>query len=56
MDKAKMGTFIKEQRMALGMTQQQLAEDVYKRQGYSCIISCLCAIVNISVKEYMKFQ
>ena len=29
MDKAKMGTFIKEQRMALGMTQQQLAEQLH---------------------------
>ena len=29
MDKAKMGTFIKEQRIALGMTQQQLAEQLH---------------------------
>ena len=29
MDKTKMGTFIKEQRMALGMTQQQLAEQLH---------------------------
>ena len=29
MDKAKIGTFIKEQRMALGMTQQQLAEQLH---------------------------
>lgn len=29
MDKTKMGTFIKEQRMALGLTQQQLAEQLH---------------------------
>ena len=29
MDKAKMGTFIREQRMALGLTQQQLAEQLH---------------------------
>ena len=29
MDKAKMGTFIKEQRMALGLTQQQLADQLH---------------------------
>ena len=29
MDKANMGTFIKEQRIALGMTQQQLAEQLH---------------------------
>lgn len=29
MDKIKMGTFIKEQRMALGLTQQQLAEQLH---------------------------
>ena len=28
MDKAKMGTFIKEQRIALGMTQEELAEKI----------------------------
>ena len=29
MDKTKMGTFIKEQRTALGLTQQQLAEQLH---------------------------
>ena len=29
MDKTKMGTFIKEQRMALGLTQQQLADQLH---------------------------
>lgn len=29
MDKTKIGTFIREQRMALGMTQQQLAEQLH---------------------------
>ena len=29
MDKTKIGTFIREQRMALGMTHQQLAEQLH---------------------------
>ena len=29
MDKTQMGNFIKEQRMALGLTQQQLAEQLH---------------------------
>ena len=66
MDKAKMGTFIKEQRMALGMTQQQLAEQLHitnkaisrweTGNAYPDIslLDDLAAALSVSVEEFCR--
>ena len=66
MDKAKMGTFIKEQRMALGMTQQQLAEQLHitnkaisrweTGNAYPDIslLDDLAAVLSVSVEELCR--
>ena len=66
MDKTKMGTFIKEQRMALGLTQQQLAEQLHVTNKASsrwetgnaypdiALLDDLAAALSVSVEELCR--
>ena len=68
MDKTKMGTFIKEQRMALGLTQQQLAEQLHVTNkaisrwetgnAYPdiALLDDLAAALSVSVEELCRVE